>query len=52
MACPHVAGLIAYIIGRIGNMTPAEMSAKLKSMSVKNALTDIRKYAVYSFRIA
>ncbi|KDR86145.1 hypothetical protein GALMADRAFT_261704 [Galerina marginata CBS 339.88] len=41
MATPHIAGLIAYLIGLQGNITPASMSTKLKSLSVKSVLTGI-----------
>ncbi|GLB42669.1 putative peptidase S8 family protein [Lyophyllum shimeji] len=39
MATPHVAGLIAYLISLEGNMSPAGMSNKIKSMSLKGSLT-------------
>jgi len=41
MAAPHIAGLIAYLIGKEGNVSPAAMEAKLKSYSVKGALSSI-----------
>lgn len=41
-ATPHVAGLVAYLIGKDGNISPAAMETKIKSLSVKNALTGIR----------
>ncbi|PSS34005.1 hypothetical protein PHLCEN_2v1909 [Hermanssonia centrifuga] len=41
MATPHVAGLIAYLIGRDGNSSPAAMSTTLKNASVKNAISGI-----------
>lgn len=44
MATPHVAGVIAYLIGKDGNITPAAMATKLKSLSTKNALTGVREY--------
>lgn len=43
MATPHVAGLIAYFIGRDGNTSPAAMSVLLKALSVKGVLTSIRE---------
>jgi len=43
MATPHIAGLIAYLISKEGNVSPADMEAKLKSYSLKGALTSIRK---------
>lgn len=42
-ATPHVAGLIAYLIGHNGNTSPATMSSTLKSLAVKGALTGIRE---------
>ena len=47
MATPHVAGLIAYFIGRHGNISPAAMSSLLKSFAVRGVLTGIRK--LYNF---
>jgi cerevisin len=44
MACPHVAGALALLISISGNDTPAVWQAKLKSLAVKNALTNIREY--------
>ena len=43
MATPHIAGLIAYLIGLQGNITPAAMSTNLKSLSLKGVLTEIRQ---------
>ncbi|KAF9445349.1 peptidase 1 [Macrolepiota fuliginosa MF-IS2] len=40
-ATPHVAGLVAYLIGLRGNMTPASMSTLIKSLSLKGALSGI-----------
>ncbi|KAF8996963.1 serine protease [Cyathus striatus] len=41
MATPHVAGLIAYLIARDGNVSPADMSTKLQSLSLKGVLSGI-----------
>jgi len=41
MATPHVAGLIAYFIALQGNLTPAAMSTKLKSLSTMGVLSGI-----------
>ncbi|KAF5385321.1 hypothetical protein D9615_001506 [Tricholomella constricta] len=41
MACPHVAGLVAYLIGTRGNQSPAAMSTLLKSLAIKNAITGL-----------
>ncbi|KXN84282.1 hypothetical protein AN958_12788 [Leucoagaricus sp. SymC.cos] len=42
MATPHIAGLIAYLIGLQGNISPAAMSSKVQSLSLKDVLTGIR----------
>jgi subtilisin family serine protease len=36
MACPHVAGLAAYLIGLEGTRTPAALGARIQSLSNKN----------------
>ncbi|KDR82015.1 hypothetical protein GALMADRAFT_152808 [Galerina marginata CBS 339.88] len=41
MAAPQVAGIIAYLIGDQGNISPAAMSSKLSTLSLKNVLSDI-----------
>ncbi|KIM37988.1 hypothetical protein M413DRAFT_448033 [Hebeloma cylindrosporum] len=41
MATPHIAGLVAYLIGKDGNISPAVMETKIKNLSVKNVLTGI-----------
>ncbi|KAF8063398.1 serine protease [Lyophyllum atratum] len=41
MATPHIAGLIAYFIGRSGNVSPATMSANIKTLSLKGVLSGI-----------
>ncbi|KAJ2915902.1 hypothetical protein MD484_g4494, partial [Candolleomyces efflorescens] len=41
MATPHVAGLVAYLISLEGNVSPADMEAKLKSYSLKGVLTGL-----------
>ena len=43
MACPHVAGLIAYFISAEKNITPEEMSKKLQRLARRNVLTGIRE---------
>ncbi|KAG6908317.1 hypothetical protein DXG01_005293 [Tephrocybe rancida] len=40
-ATPHVAGLIAYLIGKRGNSSPASISTLLKTLSVKGVLSGI-----------
>ena len=44
MACPHVAGLIAYFISAENNISPEEMSKKLQRLAKRNVLTNIREY--------
>ncbi|KIM35874.1 hypothetical protein M413DRAFT_78862 [Hebeloma cylindrosporum] len=39
----YVTGIVAYLIGKLGNMSPAAMKALLQSTAVKDALTGIRK---------
>ncbi|GLB42668.1 putative peptidase S8 family protein [Lyophyllum shimeji] len=41
MATPHIAGLIAYLIALQGNVSPASMSSKIQSMSLKGVLSGI-----------
>ncbi|CAE6447495.1 unnamed protein product [Rhizoctonia solani] len=41
MACPHVAGMVATILSQEGNMTPAQMSDRLKSLGKANALSKV-----------
>lgn len=40
MACPHVAGLAAYIIGLEGQRTPAALGDRLKTLATKNVVTN------------
>ncbi|PPR01533.1 hypothetical protein CVT24_001845 [Panaeolus cyanescens] len=41
MATPHVAGLVAYLISKDGNVSPSAMETKIKNLSTKNALSNI-----------
>ncbi|KAF9466801.1 serine protease [Collybia nuda] len=41
MATPHIAGLIAYLIGTGNNVSPASMSTLIKSLSLKGVLSGI-----------
>jgi len=43
MATPHVAGLAAYLIALEGNLSPADLEAKIKAYSIKDVLTGIRE---------
>jgi subtilisin family serine protease len=38
MACPHVAGLAAYLISKDGNKTPAQLSASITGLGLKNVV--------------
>ncbi|SMR53224.1 unnamed protein product [Zymoseptoria tritici ST99CH_1A5] len=38
MACPHVAGLAAYLIGLEGTRTPAALCQRIQSLSTKNVI--------------
>ncbi|EJF66736.1 serine protease [Dichomitus squalens LYAD-421 SS1] len=41
MATPHIAGLVATIIARDGNASPADISTKIQTLSTKGALSSI-----------
>ncbi|KAG5640117.1 hypothetical protein DXG03_001049, partial [Asterophora parasitica] len=41
MATPHVAGLVAYLIGRNGNTSPAGIATLLRALSVKGIISGI-----------
>ncbi|KAF9041515.1 serine protease [Panaeolus papilionaceus] len=41
MATPHIAGLVAYLISKEGNVSPSAMETKIKNLSTKNALSGI-----------
>ena len=43
MATPHISGLIAYLLARDGNVSPADLQAKIQGLAKKDALGDIRK---------
>ena len=48
MATPHVAGLVAYLIGVRGNSSPAEMQALVQRISVKDAISGLREWLLAS----
>jgi len=49
MATPHVAGLVAYLIGHNGNSSPEAMSAALKDLATSDAISGVREYTfIYS----
>jgi len=41
MACPHVAGMVAAILSKEGQMTPAAMSTRLQTLALKGALKGV-----------
>jgi len=41
MATPHVAGLVAYLVAKNGNNTPANLITLVQSLAVKGILTNI-----------
>lgn len=41
MAAAHVAGVVAYLIGREGNVSPAAMEAKIRARALNGVLTGI-----------
>jgi cerevisin len=43
MATPHVAGLVAYLIAKEGNISPAAMETKVRNLSAVGYITDLRK---------
>ncbi|KAJ3576646.1 hypothetical protein NP233_g271 [Leucocoprinus birnbaumii] len=51
MATPYVAGVIAYLIGENGNMSPAKMDTLLKSVSLQNILAGICEYLLLTFEL-
>lgn len=46
MATPHISGLIAYLIAKDGNLSPADMTTKLQSLTLKDLLLDIRELRI------
>ncbi|KAH6910918.1 serine protease [Coprinopsis sp. MPI-PUGE-AT-0042] len=41
MATPHVAGLVAYLIAKDGNLSPAAMETKIKNLSATGYITGL-----------
>ncbi|KAF2207274.1 hypothetical protein CERZMDRAFT_71659 [Cercospora zeae-maydis SCOH1-5] len=41
MACPHVAGLAAYLIGLEGSRSPADLAARIKSIATTGVINDV-----------
>ncbi|EAU86596.2 serine proteinase [Coprinopsis cinerea okayama7 len=41
MAAPHIAGLVAYLISKDGNISPAQMQAKIQNLAVKGAISGL-----------
>jgi len=48
MATPHVAGFVAYLLTLDSTLTPATVDSTIKSTSLKDVLTNIRKSANFS----
>lgn len=40
MACPHIAGLAAYLIGLEGPKSPADLCKRIQDLALKDAITD------------
>lgn len=41
MATPHVAGLAAYLLALEGKKTPAALSTRIQTLSLKNKITSV-----------
>jgi subtilisin family serine protease len=41
MATPHVAGLAAYLLALEGKKTPAALSSRIQSLSLKSKITGV-----------
>lgn len=52
MATPHwhVSASIAYLIGKDGNISSAQMATKLNNLAVSGALSGVREYLLCIFR--
>lgn len=44
MATPHVAGFVAYLLTLDSSLTPSSVSLTIKSQSLKDILSGIRKF--------
>ena len=44
-ACAHVSGLVAYLLRTKGLMSPKEMKQLIIDLSLKDRLSDIRKFS-------
>ena len=52
MATPHVAGFAAYLLTLDSTLNPATIDSTIKSNSLKDVLTGIRKSASFSTTIS
>lgn len=43
MATPHVAGLVAYLLGLDSSLTPAQVETTIKKKALVNVLSGVRK---------
>ena len=41
MACPHIAGLVAYLIGLEGPRSPAELCSRIQELATSDVLEDV-----------
>jgi cerevisin len=44
MSTPHVAGLVAYLLGLDSTLSPAEVETTIKARALTNVLTGVREY--------
>ena len=44
MATPHVAGLVAYLLGLDSSLSPAEVENTIKSKAISDAISGVREY--------
>jgi cerevisin len=44
MATPHVSGLIAYLIAKDGNLSPAAMETKVRNLAATGYISGLREW--------
>jgi len=44
MSTPHVAGLVAYILGLDSSLSPTEVETTLKNRALKDVISGVREY--------
>ena len=52
MATPHVSGYVAVLLTLDSSLTPAAVDATIKSGSLKNVLSDIRKFSIFLISVS